>query len=176
MSEDALVTVAKLMELSARTAPKAMGRDFIEVKIVSGTEKDSVGNEMMMIAEEKGTPGYKRDGQNILDSPVLVLIGLLKHPGLGIDCKACGFESCKEFNSKKTKGDFLGPNCVHRMADLGIAIGSAAKTASMNNADNRIMERVGLAAMRLGMMKSNVVYGIPLSATGKSIYYDRKPI
>jgi uncharacterized ferredoxin-like protein len=62
------------------------------------------------------------------------------------------------------------------MADLGIAVGSAAKTASMNNADNRIMERVGLAAMRLGMMKSNVIYGIPLSATGKSIYYDRKPI
>lgn len=176
MNEDALMTVAKLMELSARTAPKAMGKDFIEVRIISGAEKDSVGNEMIRIGAERDKPGFKRDGQNVLDSGVVVLIGLLEHPGLGIDCRACGFEDCKTFNSKSAEGDLRGPNCIHRMADLGIAVGSAAKTASMNNADNRIMERVGLAAVRLGLMKSNVVYGIPISATGKSIYYDRKPI
>lgn len=174
MSEDALMIVAKLMELSARTAPKAVGKDFIETRIVSGAEKDALGIEMIRIGAEKDKPGFKRDGQNVEDSDVVLLIGLLKHPGIGIDCKACGFDSCEEFNSKSTEGDLRGPNCVHRMADLGIAVGSAAKTASMNNADNRIMERIGIAALRLGMMKSNVVYGIPLSATGKSIFFDRK--
>jgi len=176
MSEDALMTVAKLMELSARTAPKAVGKDFIEVRILTGEEKDSVGMEMMKIAEERQQAGYRRDGQNVLDAGVLVLIGLLKHPGTGIDCRGCGFAGCEEFNSKSAEGDLRGPNCVHRMADLGIAVGSAAKTASMNNADNRIMERAGVAAKRLRIVESNVVYGIPLSATGKNIFYDRKPI
>jgi uncharacterized ferredoxin-like protein len=175
MSEDALVTVAKLMELAARTAPKAVGKDFIEIKILNGTEKDAVGKDMIKIGDEREKPGFKRDGQNVLDAGVLVLIGLLKHPGLGIDCKGCGFENCAEFNKKSAEGDMKGPNCVHRMADLGIAVGSAAKTASMNNADNRIMERVGISARRLHMMQSNVIYGIPLSATGKNIFFDRKP-
>jgi len=175
MSEDALVTVAKLMELAARTAPKAAGKDFIEIKILTGAEKDAVGKDMIKIGDEREKPGFKRDGQNVLDASVLVLIGLLKHPGLGIDCKGCGFESCAEFNKESVEGDLIGPNCVHRMADLGIAVGSAAKTASMNNADNRIMERAGISARRLHVMQSNIVYGIPLSGTGKSIFFDRKP-
>ncbi|MCL6650529.1 MAG: ferredoxin domain-containing protein [Chloroflexi bacterium] len=58
--------------------------------------------------------------------------------------------------------------------DLGIALGSAAKTASIFNADNRIMYRAGVAARRIGMMDADVVVGIPISATGKSIYFDRK--
>jgi len=176
MSEDAVLMVAKLMELSARTAPKAVGKDLIEVKILTGKQKDALGREMLAIGEEKNSPGYKRDGQNVLDSSALFLIGLLKHSGLGIDCRACGFKSCRAMKAAHVEGDFHGPNCAHRMADLGIAIGSAAKTASMHNVDNRIMERAGLAAVRLGVVKSNVAYGIPLSATGKNIYFDRKPI
>jgi len=58
--------------------------------------------------------------------------------------------------------------------DLGIAVGSAVKTASMLNVDNRVMYSVGVAALRLGMVKGNLALGIPLSATGKSIYFDRK--
>ena len=57
--------------------------------------------------------------------------------------------------------------------DLGIALGSAAKTASILNADNRIMYRVGVAARKLGLIEGEVVAGIPISATGKSIYFDR---
>lgn len=131
---------------------------------------------MIRIGEERDKPGFKRDGQNVLDCGVMLLIGLLKHPGTGIDCRACGFEGCSEFDSKSVDGDLHGPNCVHRMADLGIAVGSAAKTASIHNVDNRIMERAGVAAKRLGIVESNVVYGIPLSVTGKSIFFDRKAI
>ena len=35
------------------------------------------------------------------------------------------------------------------------------------------MYRVGVSALRLGMSKANVVDGIPLSATGKNIFFDR---
>ncbi len=176
MPEDAIAMVAGLMEISARTAPKAVGKDFIEIKVLVGKEKDALGKEMLKISQERNSPGYKRDGQNVLDSAAVVLIGLLEHPGIGLECKGCGFESCRDMEAHPTKGDFSGPNCVHRIADLGIAVGSAAKTAGMLNVDNRIMERAGLAAIRLGAMKSKLAYGIPLSSSGKSIFFDRKPI
>ena len=176
MTEDALLIVAKLMELSARTAPKALGQDYLEVKILARNEKDSVGSEMIKIGETNHSAGFSRDGKNVLDSEAIVLIGLLKHPGLGTDCKACGYESCKEFNKASVEGKFRGPNCVHRVADLGIAVGSAVKTAAIHNVDNRVMYRAGNAARSLGIMKSNIVYGIPISATGKNIFFDRKQI
>jgi uncharacterized ferredoxin-like protein len=49
------------------------------------------------------------------------------------------------------------------------------KTASILNVDNRIMYRVGTAAMKLGLMpEATIIMGIPISAKGKSIYFDRK--
>jgi uncharacterized ferredoxin-like protein len=70
--------------------------------------------------------------------------------------------------------DFMGPTCVFKALDLGIALGSAVKTAGMLNVDNRIMYRIGAAAMKLRLLpEATVVIGIPLSAKGKSIYYDR---
>lgn len=176
MTEDPILIVAKLMGVSARTAPKAVGKDFIEVTILPEEEKNILGKKMLALGKERSSPGYNRDGQNVLDSNSIIIIGLLKHPGLGIDCGACGFKSCKAMEENHIDGDFRGPNCAHRIADLGIAVGSAVKTASLHNVDNRIMERAGLAAVKLGLVKSNIAYGIPLSATGKSIFFDRKPI
>jgi uncharacterized ferredoxin-like protein len=60
-----------------------------------------------------------------------------------------------------------------KISDLGIAVGSAVKTAGIHNVDNRIMFTAGVAAMELGIMKGcSVVYGIPLKASGKSIFFD----
>ena len=61
------------------------------------------------------------------------------------------------------------------MADLGIAIGSAVKTAQIHNVDNRIMYSGGAAALDLGLFgkECTVAYAIPLSATGKNIFFDR---
>ncbi|MEM2365908.1 MAG: ferredoxin domain-containing protein, partial [Nitrososphaerota archaeon] len=39
---------------------------------------------------------------------------------------------------------------------------------------NRIMYTVGTAALKLGLIEGDVALGIPLSATGKSPYFDRK--
>jgi uncharacterized ferredoxin-like protein len=57
---------------------------------------------------------------------------------------------------------------------MGIAVGSAVKVASIHNIDNRIMYRVGVLARKMGLIDADIVIGIPLSVTGKSIYFDRR--
>jgi uncharacterized ferredoxin-like protein len=69
---------------------------------------------------------------------------------------------------------FRGPNCAVRMADLGIALGSAVKTASIHNVDNRVMYSAGVGALSLGWLEGcGVAYGAPLRASGKDIFFDR---
>lgn len=168
-------TVGELMELAARTAPKATGKDFIEIKLLSEEERTALGNDMLKVSEERKNHGFERDGKNVLDSDAVLVIGLLPHPGAGLNCGACGHASCEEFNKHSLKADFEGPNCALRLLDLGIALGSAAKLASELNVDNRIMYRIGVSARRLGLGKSRISHGIPLSATGKNIFFDRAP-
>jgi uncharacterized ferredoxin-like protein len=67
-----------------------------------------------------------------------------------------------------------GPHCVMRMMDIGVALCSAAKTASLLNVDNRIQQRVGAAARALGLIQADAVMGIPVGIYGKNIFFDRK--
>ncbi len=171
--KETVAFVGELMALSARTAPKAVGQDFIEARVLSDSERVALGNDMIGIGRERGIQGFERDGQNVLGSDAVLLVGLLPHKGAGLNCGACGYSSCAEFNEESFSGDFRGPNCFLRALDLGIALGSAASTASLHNVDNRIMYRIGVSALRLGMSKCNAVHGIPLSASGKNIFFDR---
>jgi len=165
--------VGELMAVAARTAPKAAGEDFVETTLLSDAERVALGNDMIQIGKERAIFGFERDGKNVLDCDAVLLIGLLPHKGVGLNCGGCGYASCREFNSKSFDSDFKGPNCVVRALDLGIALGSAAKIASELNVDNRIMYRIGVSARRLGLSKANICHGIPLSATGKNIFFDR---
>ena len=58
--------------------------------------------------------------------------------------------------------------------DLGIAIGAAAAKAKDLCIDNRVMYTLGAAARISGLLDVDVVFGIPLSVTGKNIFFDRK--
>ena len=165
--------VAELMKVAAITAPKAVGQDFIEVKITTEQEISQIAADMIKIGEEKGAANWDRDAKGVEKSSGLVLIGVLEHTGIGLNCGACGFDSCALFNKASAEKDFHGPNCMLRLLDMGIALGSAVKTAQIHNVDNRIMYRIGVAARRLGMMKSNVIMGIPLSVGAKNIFVDR---
>lgn len=173
---EGLLHAARLMLISARTAPKSGGVDDILTAIVLGAEKDALADEMDKIAEERKISGFKRDAENLRNSEATILIGVFGDRSFKLNCGACGYETCGEFDEaeKKEGLDFIGPNCIFKLLDLGIAIGSAAKTASILNVDNRIMYRIGAAARRLNLMKeASVVMGIPISAKGKSIYFDR---
>ena len=164
--------VADLMCLSARTAPKAAGQDFVVTGVIEGQQCLDLGEAMKRYGERTGKKNFDRDGDNVKNSAVVVLIGIKNARSLGLNCGACGAERCVEINT--FQGEFVGPQCATRLLDMGIALGSAVKTAGMLNADNRIMYRVGVVARELGLIDADYVMGVPLSATGKSIYFDRK--
>jgi uncharacterized ferredoxin-like protein len=172
--EDYLKTVAGMMALAARTAPKAKGEDFIEIRILSGPDLTSLADKMLTYGRESGRPNFDRDGENVRASDAVLLLSLKDPLALGLDCGACGFDTCAEMEANLKDGpEFSGPVCSWRLIDLGIALGSAVKTASLFNADNRIMYRIGVVALRAGMIEGEVAIGVPISATGKSIYFDR---
>lgn len=174
---EALMITAKLLASTARTAPKSGGKDDILTAIVSGDEKDKIVSVMREIGAERNISGFERDAKNTEESEIVVLVGVRGNRRFGLDCGACGFKNCQGFeDADKIQGiDFHGPTCIFKALDLGIALGSAVKTASTLNADNRIMYRIGTACMRLGYLpEATVIMGIPLSSTGKSIYFDRR--
>ncbi len=164
--------VADLMALSARTAPKAAGRDFISLKVIEGNDLTFLADEMVKYGEKTGKKNFDRDGKNVRESDALLLISLEAPDTIGLNCGACGNSRCADLEEHEGP-EFIGPVCAWRLVDFGIAMGSAVKTASILNADNRIMYRAGVVARQLGMIDGHVVVGIPMSASGKSIYFDR---
>ncbi|PKL62778.1 MAG: hypothetical protein CVV31_04275 [Methanomicrobiales archaeon HGW-Methanomicrobiales-2] len=174
---DAVETVARLMALSARTAPKARGIDVIKTMIVTGEEKTALAEAMREYGERHDVAFFIRDAGNVAASDACLLIGSLFADAVGLDCGGCGYATCAEMldaQGHPPATPFRGPNCAVRMTDLGIAVGSAAKTASLHNVDNRVMYSVGVGALALGWLEGcGVAYGIPLRASGKDIFFDR---
>ncbi|RJQ43726.1 MAG: hypothetical protein C4538_11630 [Nitrospiraceae bacterium] len=179
MKEVAVMT-ANFMAASARTAPKAGGKDFLEIVVITKDEDlKKIAEAMKEYAPKSTNEAYwMRDASNIENSQALLLIGLSKPVTAGYDCGGCGYQTCAEFaknrQMKEKEMGYTGPHCVMRMIDIGVALSSAAKTASLLNVDNRVQQRVGAAAKALSFIKGEVVMGIPVSITGKSIYYDRQ--
>lgn len=169
---EGLRVVADLMTLAARTAPKAAGQDFVTIQVLEGQAIERLGNAMIEYGRETGRDNFDRDGYNVLNSPAVILIGIKNAETVGLNCGACGEESCVEINSYE--GEFKGPQCALRVLDMGIALGSAVKMAGLMNVDNRIMYRAGVVARLSGLIDADFVMGVPLSATGKSIYFDRQ--
>jgi len=178
--KEAIEMSAQLMAVSARTAPKAGGKDFLEIVVITQADELQKIAEAMEEYAPRSTnePFWLRDAANIENSQALLLVGLSKPVTAGYDCGACGYPTCAEFaqNRKLTDKEmgYTGPHCVMRMMDIGVALSSAAKTASLLNVDCRVQQRVGAAARAVGLSKGEVVMGIPVSVTGKSIYFDRK--
>lgn len=178
LERQAIHAVAQLMLVAARTAPKAGGEDDILTAIVLGEEKDRLASEMDMLGEELGrTRVFSSNAENVRASECVVLIGVRACKRFHVDCGACGYVTCEEFEKveKKEGKTFKGPECHLKVLDLGIAIGSAVKLASILNVDNRVMYTIGAAARRLNIMaEADAIEGIPLSIKGKNIYFDRR--
>ncbi|MEA1939223.1 MAG: DUF2148 domain-containing protein [Candidatus Caldatribacteriota bacterium] len=170
--QETIKNVANLMGVAARTAPKSVGEDFVVVKAIYGEDVKKLAKQMLTYGEELGKRNFDRDGINVKNSPALLLIGIKDAASLGLNCGACGFDKCSERISHKGV-EFDGPQCAFRLLDMGIAIGSAVKTAGIMNVDNRIMYRAGVVARKMGLIDADFVMGIPLSVSGKSIFFDR---
>ena len=176
-----VLAIAKSMAVAARTAPKARGDDAIETLIVYG--KDHL-NELAEAMKNHGnntkmSKMFERDADNVVNSQAVLLIGLNdlrpKKPDKPLDCGGCGHRNCAGFlRTEKTEGnDFPGPVCLFRSIDLGIALSSACSVAARFHVDNRMMYTIGGSARNLAWMKSQIIIGIPLSCSGKNIYFDR---
>lgn len=184
----AIEDAARIITISIRTSPKSGGIDDVAYLILSDSQKNKVAQEVRRIAdiirrnkEEKANRATKldwySDADTIEKSDSLILLGVKGRKPLGLNCGGCGLKDCKEFvKGKIFKTIFMsGPYCIFKLWDLGIAIASAAKTASDLNVDNRIMFKAGTAGERLGFLKGySPILGLPLSITGKNIYFDRK--
>lgn len=109
---------------------------------------------------------YGRDAANVRAAQALVLIGADKKQRGVPHCGYCGFGNCAGCKA-------AGGNCAFAYVDLGIAVSSAVATAALDKVDNRIMYSVGKTAEEMGFAEDCVWLGIPLSVSGKSIFYDR---
>ena len=163
-----VMQAARQMMVAARTAPKGKGIDIIEIALVTGEDKDRLATEMKAIAAEKDRKFFLRDADNISQADVVMVIGT-RRQSQGLNCFHCGFNTCE---SKPATTP-----CAINTVDLGIAIGSACAKASDLRVDTRVMFSAGFAAQRLQMLGENCscVIAIPVSASSKNPFFDRKP-
>ncbi len=174
VESEAVVAAAKQIMIAIRTAPKSKGKDTLNSKLIH-TKNDisTFASTMEGVGKKLKNPTILRDSKNVKDSSAVILLGISNKP-VGLNCYGCG-RSCKEMeNIQKKDGDYSGPICIFKILDLGIALGSAAKVASNHCVDNRIMYSIGVAAKNAKIMNEDIVVGIPLSCSGKNIFFDRK--
>lgn len=155
--------------IAAQTAPKGRGMDTLVIQLVSDKEKKALISKMEKIGKQnKDSSFFLRDAENIAVSDAVILIGT-KADVRGLNCELCGFATCGEKPA-------LQP-CVFNTVDLGIALGSAVCSAMEFKIDNRIMYSAGKAAAELQLLgkEINWIFAIPLSVTGKNIFFDRNP-
>ena len=162
-----VLNVARQMMTAARTAPKGKGVDIIEVALVTDEDIKKLAEQLISLSEEKGMKFFLRDADNILSAECVLLIGT-RELAQGLNCGHCGFPTCAERSA--------GVPCAINSVDVGIAIGSACATAADHRVDTRVMFSAGLAAQRLDILKGcKQVFAIPVSASSKNPFFDRKP-
>src|SRR5262245_59427878 len=181
--------VAQLMAASAITAPKSGGQLFLAgkanfmetVTIDDRATPRQLAAWMRARGKERRERIWFRDAEAAEAVDAILFVGLL--PGWyppNYDCGACGYATCADFlhHSKNLRSEsadleFTGPVCNLRDIDLGIAVGSAAKTAAIHSIDCRCQTRVATAARKLGHIQADHAVAMSLSMTHKAIGFDR---
>lgn len=162
-----MLQAVRQMMTAARTAPKGKGVDIIEVAMVTDEDIRSLSDKLIQMADETGLKFFLRDADNLLNAEAVLIIGTMQQVH-GLNCAHCGFDTCAE------KPQVVP--CAINSVDLGIAIGSACATAADLRLDTRVMFSAGLAAQELGFLGDcKCVMAIPVSASSKNPFFDRKP-
>jgi uncharacterized ferredoxin-like protein len=162
-----VLNVDRQMMTAARTAPKGKGIDVLEIALITDEALEKLSKKMQAIAEERGLKFFLRDAENILQAECLIIIGT-RECAQGLNCGHCGYATC----DARAKG----VPCAINSVDVGIAIGSACAMAADLRVDTRVMFSAGLAAQELGWLPNcKQVFAIPVSASSKNPFFDRKP-
>jgi uncharacterized ferredoxin-like protein len=185
---DAVLQAARAMAGAAITAPKSGGMlfikgspNFMETVIIHERETlRQLAEWMRARGKERRETIWFRDAAVADRIDAVLLVGLSGWYPPNYDCGACGFATCAEFlnatrklREQSKELEFGGPQCNLRDIDLGIAVGSAAKTAALLSVDCRCQTRIAVAARKLGIITSDIAVGLSLSLTHKSIGFDR---
>jgi uncharacterized ferredoxin-like protein len=189
MRMDTIRHVAGLCAAAAMTAPKSGGQLFLRgsapfietVWIEDPARQRELAGWMRARGRERREAIWFRDADLCERVDGVLFIGLKDWYPPVYDCGACGYATCAEFldattTQRKLAGqtlEFAGPTCNLRDIDLGIAVGSAAKTASINNVDCRCQTRVAVAARHLNVIGADVAVALSLSLTHKAEGFDR---
>ncbi len=187
---DSVRHVAKLCAVAAMTAPKSGGQlflkggtPFIETVIVEDKATLKKLADWLRARGEKHREAiWFRDADTAEKLDLVLFIGLAGWYPPQYDCGACGYATCAEFLEARPKHqtatsaewEFNGPVCQLRAIDLGIAVGSAAKIASLNNVDTRCQTRIAAAARHLGIIKADLAVALSMSVSHKNIFFDKK--
>jgi len=176
--KDGILAAAKLMAVSARTAPKGRGMDSIKTLILhEQKELEKLAAVMEEISREdpERLAFFRRNADDVRKSTAVLLIGVTgepKRPESPLDCGACGIDCAAMLKAKKKdQGMMRGPMCHMQSIDLGISLGVAVKAASDFGIDNRMMYTIGAASRRIKLMEADFVVGVPFSVTGKNPYF-----
>jgi uncharacterized ferredoxin-like protein len=168
--EKTIVEAANQIMIAARTAPKAKGMDNLVIAKIDKEQILQVADKMKeLVSNKEAAEFFLRDADTILKTECVLLIGTRIKPLGSPHCGLCGFKNCEEKNT------FPNVPCHFNVVDLGIAIGSAVGKASDLRIDNRVMRSVGMATGFLKLLGEDVkiIYGIPLSVSSKSPFFDR---
>lgn len=189
MRADIVRTVGQLCAAAAVTAPKSGGQLFlrgkplfIETVLVDDQPTlKRLADWMRARGKERRQEIWFRDAAMAERIDGVLFIGLKGWYPPIYDCGACGYATCAEFMeaTKKLRAvsadfEFGGPQCNLRDIDLGIAIGSAAKAASLNNVDTRCQTRIAVAARKLGLIEAEVAVALSMSVTHKNVGFDNR--
>lgn len=169
MEDAAVLDAAQLMCTAARTAPKTRGIDNVKTVVITGEDLLALADKMEEIdlrLNNGGRTFFSRDAGCIRRSKAVVLVGI-ERKTYGLNCRYCGFSSCAACEASSGTCFFCG-------TDLGIAVSSAVSTAADLHVDSRVMFSIGRCATEMNYIDGDIIWlGIPLSATGKSPYFDR---
>ena len=166
----AIRAAAQQMLAAARTAPKGKGRDTLALAVAYEDTLSAIADKLEELGKAWDIPFFFRDAKNVRQSQAVVLMGTTVDP-LGLShCGFCGMTDCH------AKNRLAAAPCAMNTVDLGIAMGSAVAVAAQWGIDSRIMFSAGKAAIALKLLGSDVpvAFGIPLSCSGKSPFFDRK--
>jgi uncharacterized ferredoxin-like protein len=182
-------TVARLCAAAAVTAPKSGGQLFLRgkplfIETVFIDEREvlaRLADWMRRRGRERRQAIWLRDAALAERLDGVLFIGLKDWYPPIYDCGACGFATCAEFMeaTRRRRADseafeFKGPQCNLRDIDLGIAVGSAAKAASLYSVDTRCQTRIAVAARKLGLSHSEVAVALSMTVTHKNPGFDAR--
>lgn len=162
-----VLSAACQMMTAARTAPKGKGVDIMEIVMLTDEDIRNLSAKMVQVSAEIGLKFFLRDADNILDAEALILIGT-REKTQSLNCAYCGYKTCEQKPE--------GVPCAINTIDIGIAIGSACAMAADLRVDTRVLFSAGFAAQRLNLLpECHQIIAIPVSASSKNPFFDRKP-